>query len=158
MVKCEKWKKCLDIHIKKAFQKVKVKSHKVKTSAANALIDKRNSLKNNSLNAQARQAFDLQIEEVLLKEEIEKAKHFKKFCNATSTFPLHQMWKLKKKLWPKKQSTLPIAKKNHRGRLISSPKELIQTFQKEYKDRLRQRKGKHNLKENMERMHEVTKL
>ena len=47
---------------------------------------------------------------------------------------------------------------NHTGRLISSPKELLQTLQKEYKDRLRKRNVKSYLKEHMNLMHEVTEL
>ena len=64
---------------------------------------------------------DAQIAKILLKEEIDKAKHFVKYCNATGTFPLHKMWKLKKELWPKKAPSLPVAKINHKGRLVSSP-------------------------------------
>ena len=67
------------------------------------------------------------------------------------------MWKLKKQLWPKKPSTLPIGKHNHRGRLISSPKELMQTLKKEYKDRLRPRLCKENVKEHMSAMHNITR-
>ena len=136
-----------------------MKNNKGRPSAANALIDKRNSLKNKPCHAQEKEALEVQIAEILLKEEVNKANHFKKFCNASGSFPLQQMWKFKKKkLWPKKKSTLPVAKFNHKGRLISSPKELLHTLQKEYRDRLRKRKTKHNLKEHMQRMHEVTKL
>ena len=100
----------------------------------------------------------MQIAEILLKEEIQKASHFNKYCSSTESFPLQQMWKLKKKLWPKKTPLLPVAKMNHKGRLISSPKELLQTLQKEYKDRLRKRNVKSYLEEHMNLMHEVTKL
>ena len=68
------------------------------------------------------------------------------------------MWNLKKKLWPENKPSLPVAKINHKGRLITSPKELLQTLQKEYGDRLRKRKVKSNLKGHMDVMHEVTKL
>ena len=44
-VKCERWKQTLDAHIKKSFRKIKVKKNKLKPSAADVLIDKRNSLK-----------------------------------------------------------------------------------------------------------------
>ena len=64
----------------------------MKPSAADALIDKRNSLKilNNKL--QEKEALDAQIVVILLKEEVDKANHFVKFCNATGTFPLLEMW------------------------------------------------------------------
>ena len=158
-VKCEKWKtyfRCT--HKKKAFRKIKVKKNRVKPSAADALIDKRNSLKILNNKSQEKEALDAQIAVILLKEEVDKAKHFVKFCNATGTFPLLKMWKLKKELWPKKAPSLPVAKLNNKGRLITSPKELMHTLAKEYKDRLRTRKCKKELKEHMEKMHEVTKL
>ena len=49
------------------------------------------------------------------------------------------MWKLKKKLWPKKSSSLPAAKINHFGKLVSSAKDLKNTLRKEYRERLRAR-------------------
>ena len=63
--------------------------------------------------------------------------------------------KIKKKLWPKQTPTISIAKRNHRGRLKSSPKELMLTLHKEYQDRLRPRKCKEDIKEHMNNMHEV---
>ena len=66
--------------------------------------------------------------------------------------------KLKRELWPKKALYLPVAKINHRVSMITSSKELMQTLKKEYKDRLRTRKCKEELKENMVTVHEVTKL
>ena len=99
VVKCDKWKKCLDLHIKKSFQKIKIKKNIQMPSASHALIDKRNKLKNDYCSAQKKKALDLQIAEILLKEEIQKASHFKKYCSSTESFPLQQMWKLKKKLW-----------------------------------------------------------
>ena len=57
------------------------------------------------------EALDAQIAKVLLKEEVDKAKHFVKYCNATGTFPLQKMWKLKKELWPKKAPSLPVARR-----------------------------------------------
>ena len=68
------------------------------------------------------------------------------------------MWKLKQELRPKKAPSHPVAKLNHRGRLITSPKELMKTLGKEYRDRLRTRKCKEDMKEHMDRMHEVTRL
>ena len=42
------------------------------------------------------------------------------------------VWKIKKKIFPKNMKTLPIAKKDGYGRLVSSPEELntlyIQTY------------------------------
>ena len=44
-----------------------------------------------------------------------------------------------KKLWPKVETKLPSAKKNHKGQVISEPNSLKLLLAKEYKERLRQR-------------------
>ena len=150
LVKCEKWKKSLDFHIKKSFRKIKVKKNKPNHSAADSLIDKRNTMTNSGNNNTFE--IDALIAQTILKEEINKAQEFKKFCNLTGTICLQKMWKMKKKLWPKKKTSLPTAKRNHKGRLITSPKELMLTLHKEYQDRLRPRKIKQGLKEHMEHM------
>ena len=42
------------------------------------------------------------------------------------------MWKLKKSLFPKKALTLPSAKLNHLGRIVSEPGELTKLLGEEY--------------------------
>ena len=66
-------------------------------------------------------------------------KNFKTFSDNPETLNLQQIWKLNKKLWPKHGNTLPIAKRNQRGKLVSNPHELKKVLAREYKDRLRQR-------------------
>ena len=56
------------------------------------------------------------------------------------------MWKTLKSIGPKHGNTLPIAKKNHRGVLISDPKEIRPLLAKEYKQRLRNRPIRPDLK------------
>ena len=67
VTKSEKWKKCLDLHIKKAFRKIKIEKNQAKPSASHALIEKRNKLKNYFCSAQEKKTLDLQIAEILLK-------------------------------------------------------------------------------------------
>ena len=50
------------------------------------------------------------------------------------------------KLWPKCDNSLPTAKKNHEGRIISAPNELKSLLAKEYKERLRTRPLRPDLK------------
>jgi hypothetical protein len=49
------------------------------------------------------------------------------------------MWKLKKKIFPKNLPSLPTAKKDSKGNLISSPEELKSLYLQTYKTRLRYR-------------------
>ena len=50
-----------------------------------------------------------------------------------------QLWKSLNKICPKFKSSLPTAKLNHQGKLVSSPQQLKQLLITEYKDRLRTR-------------------
>ena len=68
-----------------------------------------------------------------------KAYKFKKFLDKDSTLNVTEMLKLKKKIWPKKASALPVAKRDHKGKLISAPADLQTLLQKEYKERLQPR-------------------
>ena len=95
-VKIERWKSSLDSCIKKSFRKIKIKKNNSKRSAAYALIDKRNLLIKGKPKSQEIEALDAQIAKIVLKEEIDKAKHFVKYCNSAGTFPLQKMWKLEK--------------------------------------------------------------
>ena len=93
-----------------------------------------------------------------MKEGLEKAHKFKRFCDSSSSFPVQAMWKFKNKIWPKKTSALPVAKHNHKGRLVSTPKELMKVLIMEYKDRLRPRCIRSDLKKHIQTMHEVSQL
>ena len=64
---------------------------------------------------------------------------FQNYSEDPENVNLQQVWKTMSKLWPKVGATLPTAKKNHAGRIISEPNELKQLLTKEYKERLRER-------------------
>ena len=49
---------------------------------------------------------------------------FRKYCNRNKSGILSEMWNLKKKLFPKKPSTLPSSKIDYRGKLVTESKEL----------------------------------
>ena len=68
-----------------------------------------------------------------------KAYEFRKFCDKDNTLNLTEMWNMKKKLWPKKRNHLPMAKRNHQGKIVSAPNDLRKLLLKEYKERLRPR-------------------
>ena len=65
---------------------------------------------------------------------------FKKFTDISSSGCLSEMWKMKNSLFPKKAHTLPSAKLNHVGRIVSEPQEITKLLGEEYgKFRLRKR-------------------
>ena len=51
-----------------------------------------------------------------------------------------------KKIWPKSASTVPVAKKNHKGKIVSGPNDLKNLLATEYRDRLRSRPVRPDLK------------
>ena len=71
---------------------------------------------------------------------------------------MSHMWKLLKKLWPKTGNSLPTAKKNHRGKIVSGPKELKILMAKEYKQRLRNRPVRPDLKQMKLRKNRIFQL
>ena len=75
-----------------------------------------------------------EISEILHNKAKNNAYKFRKFCDNSSSFPVQQMWKMKKGFWPKKKSTLPIAKVNQVKKLMSSPKEIKLALLQEYKE------------------------
>ena len=68
------------------------------------------------------------------------------------------MWKLMKKLWPKVETKLPSAKKNHKGQVISEPNSLKLLLAKEYKERLRQRPVRSDFDDLEKRKNEIFKF
>ena len=64
-----------------------------------------------------------------------------------------KMWKIKQRLCPKNGYSVPVAKKNEHGNLVSSRTQLQDLYVRVYKDRLRHRtiRPEYNqLKENKE--------
>ena len=51
-------------------------------------------------------------------------KHFKKFNENPEAINMGQVWKLMKQIWPKHGNILPVAKQNHKGKIVSSPYEI----------------------------------
>ena len=65
---------------------------------------------------------------------------FEKYTDNNTSACLSEMWKMKKALFLRKAQTLPAAKVNYHGRLVSEPKELTKLLGEEYeKVRLRKR-------------------
>ena len=161
---CSNWKRVLEAYIGKAFRKIKIKNEEKKLSEAGPMIDKRNKLKSlfeKSPNEETKSSIEeveKRISEILTKEGVAKSNMFKQFCNKSRTFPVQAMWKLKKKVWPKKPHSVPVAKYNHKGKLIGSPLDIMAALSKEYTDRLRSRKVRSDFIDQKELDNIVTKI
>ena len=77
-----------------------------------------------------------QISDIIAEEEKSKSHQFKKFCAQNGSVSTSEMWKLKKRLWPKHKESIPTGKINHQGKLVTSPDEIKTLLANEYKERL----------------------
>ena len=107
----------------------------MKPSPADWLINKRNKmLRQDKKNRE----IDALIAKTITEEGQRKSLMFKQFTNKPNM--MSQMWKLNKKLFPKKASTIPSAKENYIGKIVTQPKKLTQLIGEEYgRVRLRKR-------------------
>ena len=62
--------------------------------------------------------------------------NFKFYSENPMNLQMQKMWSLLKNLCPKNKPTLPAAKRNHAGKIISGQKEMKILMAKEYKNRL----------------------
>ena len=140
------WRKVLKSHVQASFKKIRINGKKCSNKInpkMSSLIDERNKLVKSSLS---------DIEKIQV-EKLEKTissmqaednyllimKNFKRFSDNPENINLQEIWKILKTIGPKHGSTLPIAKKDHKGVLISDPKEIKKLLAKEYRQRLRSR-------------------
>ena len=76
------------------------------------------------------QQINVKIANTIIDEERLKCHSMKKFCGENGSLNVSEMWKMKKKLWPNKASSLPTAKLNHQGHLVSTGAEINKTMRK----------------------------
>ena len=84
--------------------------------------------------------------------------NFQQFSDNPENVNVLKMWKLLKKLWPKNCNSSPTAKMNHQGKIVSSPKELKILLAKEYRERLRFRPVRPDLRSMKIRKKRIFKL
>ena len=124
----ENWRGVLKSYCGRSFKKIRIKKRRVLKAISptiSNLINKRNLLtqkgesqvKINDLN-EIISDFEAKENRKIIME------NFKYFSDNPESVNLSQMWKIVKKLWPKCGTTLPTAKKNHRGKIVSGPHEL----------------------------------
>ena len=114
---------------------------------ASGLINKRNQLLKNKACGTEVEALNGKISDI--EAEFYRNKIMEQYQDISKNpenVSLSQVWKKMDKLWPKCGNSLPTAKKNHAGRIISAPNELKSLLSKEYKERLRTRPLRPDLK------------
>ena len=126
------------------------------------LINQRNIFANSSDNVENdRKLQELNNEISNLEAEENRNKlmdNFKQISDNPENINVSKMWKLLNKLWPKNSNSLPTAKKNHRGKIVSGPREIKLLLAKEYKDRLRCRPIRPDMKKMQKRKKHIFQL
>ena len=135
----DKWLQVVKTYINKSFKKIRIRPRRIRPSPADRLINKRNKLQKQGA-LQEVKSLDAQIAKIISEEGRKKSLMFKKFCDRNESGAMSEMWRLKKKLFPKKACALPSAKLDYRGKMITEPKELTKLIGEEYgRVRLRKR-------------------
>ena len=139
----DRWREVLNNYCMKAFKKVRInekKSFNVIDSETAALIDRRNKLKKIHQNENEIKEIERRISDIEAKKNRDMImKNFKKFSDNSENVNLLEVWKLLKRLCPKTNNSLPTAKLDHRGQLVSNPQGIKNLLLKEYTQRLRDR-------------------
>ena len=173
----ENWRKLLKSYCYKAFPKIKVKrKRKIQVNQEiSKLIQRKNLIKsefckkctinnefecqfcgkNTSKTKDQIEFIDRQISNLEAEENRRKIlENFKHYSDNPEQINMGKMWKLLKKIWPKHKS-ISTAKRNHIGKIISRPKEIKILMSKEYKERLRRRPIRPDMKELMEKRQNI---
>ena len=151
------WQKELSSTCSKAFKKIRIKRKNVVPlkGEMSKLINQRNIFANSSDKVEKdRKLQELNNEISYLEAEENRNKlmdNFKQISDNRENINVSKMWKLLNKLWPKNSNSLPTAKKNHRGKIVSGPLEIKLLLAKEYKDRLRCRPIRPDMKKMQKR-------
>ena len=122
-------------------------------------INQRNKLKRKNKSPEIKKKIEnieLTISNMEAKETRDKIiKNFEQYSNNPENVNLQAVWKVLKRIGPKHGSPMPIAKRNFRGKLVSTPSEIKKLLAKEYKQRLRDRPLRPDLGDLRDRRNEI---
>ena len=140
----KQWRHVLNSHCQEAFKKIRIKRRKDKplNEKLAKLVEKRNKIKTISKNTEDGNLLNVERAISSLEAEENRAmfmKHFKQFNDDPENINLNTLWKVFKKLGLKYKNTVPVAKKDYKGNIISDPKQIKNLLATEYRLRLRER-------------------
>ena len=147
----EDWKNLLFSTFNRTFKKVRVtKSKPSKKIPRNIseLIDIRNELSN--MKGKKEEVILLNEKISDIEAEVNRNKildNFQQMSQNPENVNLGKVWKLLNSLWPKCPVSLPTAKINHKGKITSAPAALKKLLAKEYRERLRTRPMRSDMKQ-----------
>ena len=145
-----KWKKTLDSFCHKAFKKVRLTPNKPQITKISELMEERKSMKLKIKMTDDKQKceeflnqieiIDGKIAQECSEENFQKFKeNFQCLSGPQEKLNSNGMWNLMKRVFPKNNQSLPVAKKNMQGQIISNPDVLKELYLETYVHRLRHR-------------------
>ena len=140
-----------------SLKKIRIKKSKIKppSKKISDLVNERNKLKLLGSVFKINE-IDKVISDHEANENREKIlRNFKFYSENPEQIDRQKMWKLLKNICPKVNQILPTAKRNYKGKLISCPLQLKKLLAKEYKNRLRSRPVRPDLKSMKERKKKI---
>ena len=160
-IQIQNWRQLLSSSCKEAFPKIRIrKKQKMKINKeVSDLIRKRNRLKHmNNIEPKEFGLIDRQISEIEALENRNKIlQNLKYYSDNPENINMSKMWKILKKIWPK-QTSNQVAKKNHKGKIVSASNELKSLLSKEYKERLRIRPIRPDMKNVLKQKNEIFQM
>ena len=131
--------------VEEAFTKIriKIKKHlKPLDPKINYLMNQRNNLLKEEKRHPENVKKITNIEETISNMETEESidliwKKFEQFNDNPENVNLQSVWKVLTNIGPKHGNPMPIAKRNFKGELVSTPSDINKLLAKEYKQRLR---------------------
>ena len=137
-VQIKRWEKVLNRTIYSCFDKIRLKSESKSKNFNSYILDLLNKWKFAIIKGdfEKRENIEIQIKQYEREEHINIAdKNIRRLKDKSK----QGFWRIKAKLFPNKQSKIPIAKKNINGQLISNHFELKKVYLEHFKFRLRER-------------------
>ena len=146
VVQGAKWFKSLNTLFHESFTKIRI-TNKVKETEISRSLKQRSDLINKMESSTHQEDLldDLKaleeriVSEVAVDNRNKVMDNFQKLANTDGSTNINGMWKMKKRIFPKNPPSLPTAKKDSKGNLISSHDELKKLYLKTYENRLRHR-------------------
>ena len=152
---CNEWFRTLNKRFHQSFKKIRSCRNKKRINEVDQLMLKRTALvKKLKMNSDVNvENTDMEIKEVekrisnlSSRENRDKiVNNFSSFTNTDGSTKMHGVWAVNRKVFPKNTETLPFAKKNDDGKLVSSQMELKELYLQTFIRRLRHRPIKSEL-------------
>ena len=155
---CRQWKNIFDNIIRKCFKKIRIKPKKVETKTELLLAERmklKQQVKLSNLDENMKMNLKIRINQIEndIGEDV-KEENFKVITETVKEFGgesinvsgRKKVWQVLKNRFPKTSHSVPVGKKDSKGKIITNHEQLKQLYMKTYRQRMRNRPMKDKLK------------